>query len=314
MSSPVSNSSKFLKKINLMTSRPPRAFRVAVLGQNGVGKTAFSVRFITRRYIGEYDPLLERIYTCQRTILDSSVDFEIWDTAGINENSKLKEQIRWADAIILMYDVTDRCSFNECSRLKFLVNAYSRSSRRRKAGSDPNSEPVAGTVPVTLVGNKKDRDQDRMVSFIEGTERSAQLSCVSFQEVSVQEDVDEVTDVLEELYQTYRKHRKSRTSLMTNSLTASKFSLVFSGDSSRLNGGSSSDEDSAGVNNDSTSRSLKTSSTDQNINGEGKSPTTERKKGLLGRRVTLSNTSSDAPSEEWIKARSRRREAFYTIH
>ncbi|GFN93748.1 ras-related and estrogen-regulated growth inhibitor [Plakobranchus ocellatus] len=305
MTSPVTNSSRLLKKINIMTSRPPRAFRVAILGQNGVGKTAFSVRFITKRYIGEYDPLLERIYTCQRTIMDSTVDIEIWDTAGINENSKLKEHIRWADAIILMYAVTDRCSFNECSRLKFLVNAYARSSRRRKTGSDPSSE-LTIAMPVVLVGNKKDKDQDRMVSAEEGAERCRQLGCVSFQEISVQEDVDEVTDVIEELHQTYRKIRKSRPSL-TGSLTASKSSL-FGGDSSsgRLQG-SSSDEDN-GNNSKSNDRDGDSSSSNNSLTvvsgGRGR-----------GRRVTLSNTSMDIPDEEWIrKARSRRREAFYTIN
>ncbi|RUS80046.1 hypothetical protein EGW08_012216, partial [Elysia chlorotica] len=275
---------------------------------------AFSVRFITRRYIGEYDPLLERIYTCQRTILDSAVDFELWDTAGINENSKLKEHVRWADAIILMYDVTDRCSFNECSRLKFLVNAHSRSSRRRKAGSDPSCEPVWGSTPVALVGNKKDRDQDRMVSAQEGAERSAQLSCVSFQEVSVQEDVDEVTDVLEELYQTYRKLRKSRPSLVVSTLTASKSSLLFFGDSGRLNGGgSSSDEDSGNATNNGSNNS-KHPDRDSTDGGISKSGNAEKTRSLA-RRVTLGNTAVEAPNEDWIiKARSRRREAFYTIN
>ena len=238
-----------------------------------------------------------------------------------NENSKLKEHIRWADAIILMYDVTDRCSFNECSRLKFLVNAYSRPSRRRKTGSDPNSEPVGGTVPVAMVGNKKDRDQDRMISANEGAERSCQLNCVSFQEVSVQEDVDEVNDVFEELYQTYRKFRKSRPSLVASSLhlAASKSSLLLPGDSSgRLQGGSSSDEDSAGAasgNNGgnggkhSDRLAVADGGSSKGVNGD-----TGGGRGF-GRRVTLGNTSMDAPSEEWIiKARSRRRDAFYTVN
>ena len=229
-----------------------------------------------------------------------------------NENSKLKEHIRWADAIILMYDVTDRCSFNECSRLKFLVNAYSRSSRRRKTGSDPNSEPMWSTIPVALVGNKKDRDQDRMVSAKEGAERSTQLSCVSFQEVSVQEDVDEVTDVLEELYHTYRKFRKSRPSLVASTLTASKSSLLFFADPGRLQGGSSSDEDNGNAaNNSSSSKNSDRDSTDGGSTKGGNANASRS----LGRRVTLSNTSVSAPSEDWIiKARSRRREAFYSIN
>lgn len=76
-----------------------------VLGQSGVGKTgrwsvlsrlvaleytvltalpfaAMVVRFITRRFIGEYDPNLEKIYTCQTTLDKESVQFDILDATG----------------------------------------------------------------------------------------------------------------------------------------------------------------------------------------------------------------------------------------
>lgn len=45
----------------------------------------------------------------------------------------LEANIRWADAFILMYSVTDKCSFDECNRLKFLIN-YNK--RRKKIGSN----------------------------------------------------------------------------------------------------------------------------------------------------------------------------------
>lgn len=44
--------------------------------------SAMVVRFITRRYIGEYDPTLEKIYTYQTVIDNEMVYFEILDTAG----------------------------------------------------------------------------------------------------------------------------------------------------------------------------------------------------------------------------------------
>lgn len=40
------------------------------------------VRFITRRFIGEYDPNLEKIYTCQTTLDKESVQFDILDATG----------------------------------------------------------------------------------------------------------------------------------------------------------------------------------------------------------------------------------------
>jgi len=52
----------------------------------------------------------------------------------------LEANIRWAEAFILMYSVTDKCSFDECNRLKFLIN-YNK--RRRRLGS--NSSKVIST-------------------------------------------------------------------------------------------------------------------------------------------------------------------------
>lgn len=40
------------------------------------------VRFITRRFIGEYDPNLEKIYTYSTVIDNEIVLFEILDAAG----------------------------------------------------------------------------------------------------------------------------------------------------------------------------------------------------------------------------------------
>lgn len=50
-----------------------------------------------------------------------------------SEYTNLESNIRWAEAFILMYSVTDKCSFDECHRLKFLINYNKR--RRRIASS-----------------------------------------------------------------------------------------------------------------------------------------------------------------------------------
>ncbi|KAH9499508.1 hypothetical protein Btru_078016 [Bulinus truncatus] len=146
------------------------------------------------------------VYTCQRCLDGTNVEFEVWDTAGQNENSKLKEQIRWADAIILIYDVTDRCSFNECSQLKFLTQELSRRAKQ-KYFTDTRSESL-DHLPVVLVGNKIDKEVERMVSYREGETKSRQLNCVAFRELSVSETVQGVTSLFEELYLYCRSVRK----------------------------------------------------------------------------------------------------------
>ncbi|XP_076068755.1 ras-related and estrogen-regulated growth inhibitor [Oratosquilla oratoria] len=181
----------------------PKPIRVMVLGQSGVGKSALVVRFITRRYIGEYDPTLERIYPCTVVVRGNLVSFEILDSAGQSQESdsvRLECNIRWADVFVLMYSVADKCSFDDCNRLKFLIN-YNKRKRRISA---PSSKDATGEVPVILVGNKKDQIGDRMVATREGFKRSHDIGCRAFHEISVRESIEEVQNVFWDVVQFWR--------------------------------------------------------------------------------------------------------------
>ncbi|XP_068627982.1 ras-related and estrogen-regulated growth inhibitor [Battus philenor] len=188
-----------LAKLVLYPKQKP--FKVMVLGQSGVGKSALVVRFITRRFIGEYDPNLEKIYAFQTVIDNEMVYFEILDSAGDPHESEyvnLESNIRWAEAFILMYSVTDKCSFDECHRLKFLIN-YNKRRRRLSSTKDSVLE-----TPVVLVGNKTDQTGDRMVSTEEGQRRSKEIGCVCFHEISVRESIDQVWGVFRDARRFWR--------------------------------------------------------------------------------------------------------------
>lgn len=134
---------------------------------------AMVVRFITKRFIGSYDNIDEKLYSYTTLVDNELISFEIIDRPGHfnvsglkeeweeNDNTKyhsfqtmdlellktapsmdhsgllkasrdikdLDTQLKWADAFILVYSVTDKCSFDECNRLKFLINYH---KRRRK--------------------------------------------------------------------------------------------------------------------------------------------------------------------------------------
>ncbi|KAG5892302.1 hypothetical protein JTB14_023482 [Gonioctena quinquepunctata] len=189
----------------------PKTLKVMILGQGGVGKSAMVVRFITKRYIGEYDPTLEKIYTFHTLIDNEMVYFEILDTAGQPHETEclgLEANIRWAEAFILMYSVTDKCSFDECHRLKFLIN-YNK--RRRRLGS--SCKDGCGDVPVVLVGNKIDQIEDRMVTTEEGQRRSKEIGCVCFHEISVRESIEQVWNVFRDVCRFWRVHSKNPSKL-----------------------------------------------------------------------------------------------------
>lgn len=192
-------------KISLCPKQKP--LKVMVLGQSGVGKSALVVRFITKRFIGEYDPTLEKTYSYSTVIDNEMVYFEILDTAGQPHEAEcltLEPNIRWAEAFILMYSVTDKCSFDECNRLKFLIN-YNK--RRRRLVTNSTKEALS-EVPVVLVGNKADQSGDRMVSLEDGQRRSREIGCVCFHEISVRESIEQVWCVFRDVCQFWRVHTK----------------------------------------------------------------------------------------------------------
>lgn len=62
---------------------------------------------------------------------------------------------------------------------------------------------------MVLVANKSDQCEDRMVSPEEGFRRSKEISCVSFHEISVREEVDDVIAVFRDLTRYWRLLSKS---------------------------------------------------------------------------------------------------------
>ncbi|XP_012674390.1 ras-related and estrogen-regulated growth inhibitor-like [Clupea harengus] len=169
-----------------------RTVRIVILGQAAVGKTAMAVRFITKRFIGEYDPTLETIYRHEVAINGDVVHFEILDTAGQEEDALLiEEKIRWGDGFLIVYSVTDRCSFDEVMRLCFLVNHIHAGANRGRSNAEP--------PPTLIVANKKDLEYDRMVTPEDGENLSRGLK-LPFHEISARDSWEETAAVFHALY------------------------------------------------------------------------------------------------------------------
>ncbi|KAM6958475.1 ras-related and estrogen-regulated growth inhibitor isoform 1-T2 [Tautogolabrus adspersus] len=147
--------------------------KLLILGAQNTGKTALCVRFITKRFIGEYDHKKEVTYRCSSLVDQESVDLEILDTACKESSAEsLESSIRWADGFLLLYSVTQRLSFLEVPRLKKLIEHTKKSL----------------VVPTVLVANKADLEIGRQVTTEEGQRLAKDLRC-AFRELSVAETV-----------------------------------------------------------------------------------------------------------------------------
>lgn len=119
------------------------------------------MRYLTRRYIGEYRSKTDLLYR-QTISLDSGLlDVEIVDVSAETDNEFPIEQIQWADSCLIVYSITDRESF------KYATHALG------------NLKSLQNGPSAYLIGNKADLDHLREVRkkypFIVSDSRLADL-------------------------------------------------------------------------------------------------------------------------------------------
>lgn len=142
--------------------------KLLMLGDSGVGKTSlvrqyaneeFSTNFITTIGIDYKIKLLD--------VGDTRVKLQIWDTAGQERFRTITTSyFKGANGIMLVYDITDRETFKNIAVW----------AKDIKENADPQ-------VCIVLVGNKKDLEKDRSVSYEEGLQMARKMN-VHFWEVS----------------------------------------------------------------------------------------------------------------------------------
>lgn len=170
--------------------------KIAVLGAEGVGKSALSVRFITKRFIGEYDQSTESKYKYRTVVDGEEMAFEVLDTRSVNEDCGAREDVlRWADGYVLVYSMICRKSFLMLQEVQKRVEEF------RKGTS----------IPIVVIANKSDLAHMRQVTQEEGQMFAESLGC-PFLEVSASEDVTNVTEAFHSLCREIVDYkRRSRT-------------------------------------------------------------------------------------------------------
>ncbi|PVD28606.1 hypothetical protein C0Q70_11199 [Pomacea canaliculata] len=180
---------------------------------------ALTVRFLTRRFIGDYDP---------------NLDCNNWNREDLHLHAGDRRRHRGLRGP--GHGNTDRCSLNECLRLKFLINSYGKRNRKLSVALP---ETALSSNPVALVGNQNDRSLDRMIPMTEGWRAGAQLGCVAFYEISVRECCDSVHTIFEDLYTCYKRPKKFRAVYPRRAVSVCSFDTINSSD----NGGASGTND-----------------------------------------------------------------------
>lgn len=165
-----------------------REYKIVVLGSGGVGKSALTVQFVQGIFVEKYDPTIEDSYRKQVEVDGQQCMLEILDTAGTEQFTAMRDlYMKNGQGFILVYSITAQSTFNDLSDLREQI-------LRVKDQDD---------VPMVLVGNKCDLEEERVVGKDQGGSLAREFSC-TFLETSAKAKVN-VNDIFYDLVRQVNK-------------------------------------------------------------------------------------------------------------
>ena len=143
-------------------------FNIVILGDTCVGKSCILMRFVKNSMLHNHLSTIG-IDSSTKTITTErgKATLQIWDTAGQDRFRSLSQSyIRNGDAIILVYDITSDDTFQHVTTWMDAIHNMAKQD-----------------VPIILVGNKTDMENERRITTEEG-QKLAEKYKLLFKEVS----------------------------------------------------------------------------------------------------------------------------------
>jgi len=181
-------------------------FKLLLIGDSGVGKSCLLLRFADNTFTDSFISTIGVDFKIRTLDIDGKrVKLQIWDTAGQERFRTITSSYyRGAHGIIVVYDVTDRVSFNNVKQWLGEIDRY-----------------ACQSVNKLLLGNKADLAEKRTVQTSEGKDFADSLG-VQFLETSAK-----TSNNVEEAFTTMTRQIKNRLdSANTVATSASKSSNI----------------------------------------------------------------------------------------
>ena len=149
-------------------------FKVLIIGNSGVGKSCLLLRFAEDMFSDNYISTIGVDFKIRKLELDGkTIKLQIWDTAGQERFRTItKSYYRGSNGIVVVYDITDRESFDQVQQWMSEIDQH--------ASQD---------VCRLLVGNKADLDDKRAVKTEEGENLARQYG-IPFLETSAKQSLN----------------------------------------------------------------------------------------------------------------------------
>ncbi|PVD24344.1 hypothetical protein C0Q70_14825 [Pomacea canaliculata] len=165
-----------------------REYKLVVLGSGGVGKSALTVQFVQGIFVEKYDPTIEDSYRKQVEVDGQQCMLEILDTAGTEQFTAMRDlYMKNGQGFLLVYSITAQSTFNDLQELREQI-------LRVKDTDD---------VPMLLVGNKCDLEDERVVGKDQGQNLARSFNC-AFLETSAKAKIN-VSEIFMDLVRQINK-------------------------------------------------------------------------------------------------------------
>uniref|UniRef100_A0A3B3X518 Uncharacterized protein n=1 Tax=Poecilia mexicana TaxID=48701 RepID=A0A3B3X518_9TELE len=169
-------------------------YKLVVVGDGGVGKSALTIQFFQKIFVPDYDPTIEDSYLKHTEIDGQWAILDVLDTAGQEEFSAMREQyMRTGDGFLIVFSVTDKASFEHVDRFHQLILRV----KDREA------------FPMVLVANKVDLVHLRKVTSDQGQEMAAKHN-ITYIETSAKDPPMNVDKAFHELVRVIRQQVPER--------------------------------------------------------------------------------------------------------
>ena len=136
--------------------------KIITLGDSRVGKTSLIIKYIENKFSTTFVTTMGfDIKNKQITLKDGTeAKLMLFDTAGQERFRSLAENyIKKANGILLVYDISEKQSF---------LNTENWMNSIRENSNE---------LPIILIGNKSDLNDERQVSFEEGQQKADEFGC-----------------------------------------------------------------------------------------------------------------------------------------
>lgn len=157
---------------NIDTSYQMSRQKIILIGNVAVGKTSIINSLLGQKFNDEYEPSIGvDFFSKTMKYKGKTIKLQIWDSAGQEKfKSLIPNYIRGSSLIFLVYDVTNKKSFDDISTWLDFINQIE-------------------TTTTVLCGNKIDLKDKREVTYEEG-EKYAHEKKMSFFEISAKEETN----------------------------------------------------------------------------------------------------------------------------